>query len=182
MPALERQYELVYIVRPDFTEEQVQAVITKYNGIITTQGGTLERTDLWERRRLAYEIKGQSEGIYIVTVFKSLPNVEAELRRVFRISEDTLRSIIVKPDEEIDTTIASVAPRDMSQRQPFYPAQHAAAQAAAAAAAQQSEAAPAEAAPADEPVAEAAEAVEVEASEAPAAETEEAPVEVGTEA
>jgi small subunit ribosomal protein S6 len=158
MPALERQYELVYIVRPDFNEEQVQAVITKYNGIITNQGGTLERTDLWERRRLAYEIKGQTEGIYIVTVFKSLPNVEAELRRVFRISEDTLRSIIVKPDEEIDTSVPSVQPRDMSQRQPFYPAQHAAAQAAAAAAAEAATAV-AEPAPAAEP-----EAAEVEAA------------------
>jgi small subunit ribosomal protein S6 len=123
MPATVRQYELVYIVRPDYSDEQVQGVITKYNGIVTTQGGTLERTDVWERRRLAYEIKGQNEGVYIVTVFRALPNVEAELRRVFRISEDTLRSIIVKPDEEIDTSVPSVQPRDFASRPQYAPPQ-----------------------------------------------------------
>ena len=122
MPATVRQYELVYIVHPDASEEQVQAVIGKYSNLITTQGGEIERTDLWERRRLAYEIKGQREGVYIVTVFRGLPNVEAELRRVFRISEDTLRFIIVRPDEEIDTSVPSVQPRDFSSRpaQPHY--------------------------------------------------------------
>ncbi len=119
MPATVRQYELVYIVRADLSDEQLQAVIAKYDGIITSQGGTLERTDVWERRRLAYEIKGQTEGVYIVTVFRSLPHVEAELRRVFRISEDTLRSMIVKPDEEIDASIPSVAPREIAPRQPY---------------------------------------------------------------
>jgi small subunit ribosomal protein S6 len=100
MPETVRLYELVYIIAPDRSEEQVQGVIEKYNNLITTQGGTVDKTDIWERRRLAYEINGYSEGLYVVTIFRAVPAVEAELRRVFRISEDTLRSIIVRPDEE----------------------------------------------------------------------------------
>jgi small subunit ribosomal protein S6 len=110
MPATVRQYELVYIIQVDRSEEQVRAVIDKYNNLITSQGGEVERTDIWERRRLAYEIKGQTEGIYIICIFRGLPNVEAELRRVFRISEDTIRFIIVRPDDEIDPALPSVQP------------------------------------------------------------------------
>jgi small subunit ribosomal protein S6 len=164
MPATVRQYELVYIVHPDRTDEQVQQIIAKYNNIIATQGGTVERTDIWERRRLAYEIKGQTEGIYIVCVFRGLPAVESELRRVFRISEDTLRSIIVRPDEEIDTSVPSVQPRDyarapqMSHAQQAQPS-HAPVHAPVAEVVEEVDSADE---PAEEPVAEADAAVEVE--------------------
>jgi len=183
MPATVRQYELVYIVHPERTDEQVQQVITKYNTLISTQGGEVERTDVWERRRLAYEIKGQNEGVYIVCVFRGLPNVEAELSRVFRISEDTLRHIIVRPDEEIDTSVPSVQPRDYSSR-PSPPSHSAPPQAAAPAAVAAPEAAvaqspevvadgePAEAdepAAAPEPIEAAAEAEPVEAEAEPEA-------------
>ncbi len=120
MPATVRQYELVYIVSPDRSDEHIQGVIDKYNNIITTQGGEVERTDIWERRRLAYPIKGQTEGIYVVCIFRGLPPVEAELRRVFGISEDTIRFIIVRPDDEIDASIPTVAPREFGgSRAPY---------------------------------------------------------------
>ncbi|HEY3329619.1 MAG TPA: 30S ribosomal protein S6 [Capsulimonadaceae bacterium] len=109
MPETVRFYEVVYVIAPDRTDEQLQAVIEKYTNLITNQGGTVERTDIWERRRLAYEIKGYTEGIYVVSHFRGLPSVEAELKRVFRISEDTLRSIVIRPDEEFVT--AEPAPR-----------------------------------------------------------------------
>jgi len=100
MPATVRYYEVVYVIAPDKSDEQIQAIIDKYTNLIVNQGGTIDRTDVWERRRLAYEIDGYTEGIYVVTTFRSFPKVEAELRRVFRISEDTLRSIVIRPDEE----------------------------------------------------------------------------------
>jgi len=109
MPETVRFYEVVYVIAPDRTDEQLQAVIEKYTNLITNQGGVVERTDIWERRRLAYEIKGYTEGIYVVTHFRGLPSVETELKRVFRISEDTLRSIVVRPDE--DFVSAEPAPR-----------------------------------------------------------------------
>jgi small subunit ribosomal protein S6 len=100
MPSTVRLYEVVYIVAPDVTEEQVQAIIDKYANLITNQGGTVIKSEIWERRRLAYEIKGFQEGVYVVVHFRGLPTVEAELRRVFRISEDTLRSVIIRPEDE----------------------------------------------------------------------------------
>lgn len=109
MPSTVRFYEVVYIIAPDKTDDQLQAIVEKYTNLISNQGGSVERTDIWERRRLAYEIKGYTEGIYVVTHFRGLPSVETELKRVFRISEDTLRSIVVRPDE--DFVSAEPAPR-----------------------------------------------------------------------
>jgi len=108
MPETVRLYELVYIIAPDRSDEQVQAVIDKYNNLIASQGGTVDKTDIWERRRLAYEIGGYTEGLYVVTIFRGTPSTEAELRRVFRISEDTLRFIIVRPGEQ--TTLPEPVP------------------------------------------------------------------------
>ncbi len=119
MPETVRFYEVVYIIAPDRSDDQLQAVIEKYTNLITNQGGTIVRTDIWERRRLAYEIKGYNEGVYVVTHFRALPNVEAELKRVFRISEDTLRSIVVRPDEEFVT--AEPAPRAYRPEAPAAP-------------------------------------------------------------
>ena len=109
MPDTVRFYEVVYVIAPDKSDEQLNAIVEKYTNLITGQGGVVERTDIWERRRLAYEIKGFTEGIYVVSHFRGLPAVEAELKRVFRISEDTLRSIVVRPDEEYVS--AEPAPR-----------------------------------------------------------------------
>jgi small subunit ribosomal protein S6 len=109
MPETIRFYEVVYIIAPDRNDDQIQATVEKYNNLIKNQGATIERTDIWERRRLAYPIKGYTEGIYVVVHFHGLPAAEAELKRVFLISEDTLRFIIVRPDE--DVVSAEPAPR-----------------------------------------------------------------------
>jgi small subunit ribosomal protein S6 len=102
MPETVRLYEVVYIIAPDRSDEQIQATIDKYANLITSRGGVVEKTDIWERRHLAYEIKGYTEGLYVNTNFRGIPSIESELRRVFRISEDTLRFIIVKPGDETD--------------------------------------------------------------------------------
>lgn len=100
MPETIRVYELVYIIAPDRTEDQVTAINAKYHGLIEANGGKVDKVDIWERRKLAYEIKGYNEGLYVVVVFHGFPKTEAELRRVFHISEDTLRFILVRPDED----------------------------------------------------------------------------------
>src|SRR5579863_7821379 len=102
MPETVRLYEVVYIIAPDRSDEQIQATIDKYANLITSRGGVVEKTDIWERRRLAYEINGYTEGLYVITIFRGVPSIESELRRVFRISEDTLRFIIVRPGDESD--------------------------------------------------------------------------------
>lgn len=97
--AISRPYEAIYIVDPDLGEEQVNGIADRYKSLVETNGGTVEKIDVWERRKLAYAIKGRTEGIYVVMQFTGFPAVEAELRRIFQISEDQLRAMIVKPEE-----------------------------------------------------------------------------------
>ena len=97
--AITQPYEAVYIMDPDLGDERIGAITAKYRAIIETGGGTLEKIDVWERRRLAYEIKGRTEGIYVVMQFRSKPDVEAELRRIFQISEDQIRYLIIRRDD-----------------------------------------------------------------------------------
>lgn len=98
--AITQPYEAVYIVDPGLGDEQIGTISAKYRSIVETGGGTVENIDVWERRRLAYAIKGRTEGIYIVMQFQAKPDVEAELRRIFQISEDQIRSLIVRRDED----------------------------------------------------------------------------------
>ncbi len=98
--AITQPYEAVFIMDPDLGDERISAITGKYRGIVESGGGQLEKLDVWERRRLAYEIKGRTEGIYAVMQFRSKPPVEAELRRIFQISEDQIRFLIIRRDDE----------------------------------------------------------------------------------
>jgi small subunit ribosomal protein S6 len=95
-----RPYEALYIVNPDLSEEEVAAIIEKYKAAVEAQGAEVESADQWEKRRLAYEVKGQTEGIYVLMTFKAEAAAAAELDRLFRIADDVLRHIIVRTDEK----------------------------------------------------------------------------------
>ncbi len=99
--AITRAYEAVYILDPDSGDDKIAATTARYRGLVETQGGVVQKLDVWERRKLAYEIKGRNEGIYVVMQFSGTANVEVELRRVFQISEDQIRYMIVKLDEDM---------------------------------------------------------------------------------
>ncbi len=107
--AITQPYEAVYIVDPDLGDERISAITTKYRGIVETGGGAIEKIDVWERRRLAYEIKGRTEGIYVVMQFSAKPPVEAELRRIFQISEDQIRFLIIRRDDD-EVLLPAAAP------------------------------------------------------------------------
>ena len=68
--AITQPYEAVYIVDADLGDEQIGVITAKYRQIVETGGGTVEKIDVWERRKLAYEIKGRTEGIYVVMQFQ----------------------------------------------------------------------------------------------------------------
>ena len=108
--AITQPYEAVYILDPGLGDEQIQPILAKYRGVIETNGGVVESAEVWERRRLAYEIKGRTEGIYVVMLFSSKPAVEAELRRIFQISEDQIRYMIVRRDDAEAVETAPEAP------------------------------------------------------------------------
>jgi len=94
-----KKYEVIFIVRPD-DEEAVEAVIAKVEGIITGTGGEIEKTDKWGKRRLAYEVKKQTEGYYCVIYFAAEPKTVFELERVLKITDGVLRHMVVAKDEE----------------------------------------------------------------------------------
>ncbi|ATW26232.1 30S ribosomal protein S6 [Candidatus Formimonas warabiya] len=94
-----RAYEAMYIIRPDFDEEKVQATMEKYSSLIQNNGGELVKVDLWGKRRLAYEINKLREGFYVLAKFNGAPETPAELERNFKISDDVIRYLIVKEGE-----------------------------------------------------------------------------------
>ncbi len=93
-----RKYEAFYIVKPDLTDADVQKVADKFKGIVEDQGGTVESAAKWEKRKLAYEIKGLKEGNYVLMHFEAEAKVPAELNRLMRISDDIIRHRIYKND------------------------------------------------------------------------------------
>ena len=99
--AVKRKYEAIYILKPDATDEVINTTIQRYKHVVENAGGAIEKTGVWERRKLAYEIKGYTEGIYVILNFIGEAPVEAELRRIFQINsgEDQIRYMIVKPEE-----------------------------------------------------------------------------------
>jgi len=74
-----RDYEVLYIVRADFDDDKVQDAVKRVNTLIGRSGGTAERTNLWGKRKLAYEVKHQKEGSYVLQDFQLDPNRVPEL-------------------------------------------------------------------------------------------------------
>ena len=95
MPA----YEMVYVLRPTIPDEEVEQAIERVNGVITSRGGTIETVDLWGRRRLAYPLQDQREGIYVLTNFASPPQATREIENQLRITEDVMRHLVIRRDE-----------------------------------------------------------------------------------
>lgn len=95
-----RPYEALYIVDPETSDEDITTITEKYKGVVEEQGGEVEAISRWDKRRLAYDVKGRGEGIYVLMNFKGESKVEAELDRVMRISEDVLRHLICRRDGE----------------------------------------------------------------------------------
>lgn len=91
-----RDYELVYIIRPDLEEEALNAVAAKVTQLITSRGGIIASEDKWGKRRLAYPIKHMNEGQYILLKIKMLPENSKELESNLRITEEVLRHLLIK--------------------------------------------------------------------------------------
>lgn len=94
-----RQYEVMYILNGDLDEEATTALMDKFSDLIAGRGGEITKTDVWGKRRLAYEIKDKREGFYVVFEFKGDADAAAELDRVFRITDGVLRHIIIRKDQ-----------------------------------------------------------------------------------
>lgn len=93
-----RKYEVMYILNPTLSAEELTALVERYNELIVSLGGEVLKTDRWERRQMAYDIKGQREGYYIVVEFMATPTIEAELARQMKLTEVLLRHMILRRD------------------------------------------------------------------------------------
>ena len=91
------KYELVYILNPVLGEEAVVALSEKLQALIEA-AATIEKTDVWGRRRLAYEIHDQKEGYYVLVNFSAEAEFPKELERVLKITEGVLRYMVVRTD------------------------------------------------------------------------------------
>lgn len=92
------KYELVLVVAPNITEEEVKATAEKAKSVIVDNGGVIDNVDDWGKRRLAYEINDFNEGFYYLVNFSSNPELPKELDRVLRITDSVVRHMIVKQD------------------------------------------------------------------------------------
>lgn len=92
-----RKYEIMYIVETG-NEELIESIVTKFDKLLVDNGATIEKTDRWGKRRLAYEINDQKDGYYVLITFEAEANVVKELDRVMRITDGILRHMIVKQE------------------------------------------------------------------------------------
>jgi small subunit ribosomal protein S6 len=102
-----RDYEVLYIVRADLDDEKVQDAVKRVNRLIEGAGGTADATNLWGKRKLAYEVKHQKEGAYVLQDFQLDPDRVPELESSLKITEEVLRHLIVrKPEKPAPTPVA----------------------------------------------------------------------------
>ena len=92
------KYEMMYIIDAALEDAPRKELIEKVSAQIAANGGVVEKVDEWGKRRLAYAINYKTEGYYVLVNFKAQPSLIAELERNFRITEDTIRFMIVKKD------------------------------------------------------------------------------------
>jgi small subunit ribosomal protein S6 len=96
-----RQYELVYITPPEITEEALGELHQQVAAVVDRFGGTIEKTENWGRRRLAYEINRQREGVYVLEVINGPGTMLTELDRRLRVVDQVVRHMLVRVDEDL---------------------------------------------------------------------------------
>jgi len=101
------QYELMVILDPEIDERTVAPSLDKFLNVIRNDGGTVDKVDIWGRRRLAYEIKKKSEGIYAVVDFTAEPATTKELDRQLNLSEAVMRTKVLRAEEAIAQVAAA---------------------------------------------------------------------------
>ncbi|GGE94176.1 30S ribosomal protein S6 [Mycetocola zhadangensis] len=95
------QYELMVILDPEIDERTVAPSLDKFLNVIRNDGGTIDKVDIWGRRRLAYEINKKTEGIYAVVDFTATSEATVELDRQLKLSEAVMRTKVLRAEEAI---------------------------------------------------------------------------------
>ena len=101
-PDTAREYETIYILRPNTPNEGVSEVNTRIKGVIESMGGKVIKVDNWGKRRLAYEVAKERKGIYLYWLYLAQPGVVEETERNLRMLDSVIRYLTVKVDENVD--------------------------------------------------------------------------------
>lgn len=96
-----RKYEIIFVVRPDVNDEELEKLVTQMQGVVTGAGGTIEKVEKMGRRRLAYRVARQREGLYILFVLEGNGDTVKELERRFKVTDSVIKYLTVRVDEEL---------------------------------------------------------------------------------
>jgi small subunit ribosomal protein S6 len=96
-----RKYEIIFVVRPDVPEEELDKLITQMEGVVTGMGGRLEKTEKMGRRRLAYRIGGHREGFYVLFSVEGSGDTVKEFERRLKVTDAVIKFLTVRVDEEL---------------------------------------------------------------------------------
>ncbi len=91
-----RNYETMYIIKPQLEEEAIDAVVKKFDDHIVKNGGVVEKIEKKGKKRLAYEVKDHRDGFYVLMNFQLDPGQITELDRAFKLSDEVIRHIVVR--------------------------------------------------------------------------------------
>src|SRR5262245_48314289 len=96
-----RIYEELFIIKPDATEEEIDQIVEQMSGVITHAGGTIDKTEKWGKKRLAYRVEKHREGYYVLIQFTSSPETVKELERRLRVTDAVIKFLTVRIDETL---------------------------------------------------------------------------------
>jgi small subunit ribosomal protein S6 len=113
-PNTAREYETIYVLRPNTTNEQVAEVNTRVKGIIEQMGGKIVKVDNWGKRRLAYEVAKERKGIYLYWLYLATPGIVEEAERNLRMLDSVIRYLSVKVDDNVDVAARPIEIDDTS--------------------------------------------------------------------
>jgi len=101
-------YELVVILRPEGTEEQCKTILSRIEEVMKKEGGQITATEAWGRRRLAFPIKKQREGVYYLLRLSLEPSAVGRIKEAFRLDETIVRTMLLRSDEEASAQPARI--------------------------------------------------------------------------
>jgi small subunit ribosomal protein S6 len=148
---MDRLYEVMFIVRPDVVDEELDKLVAGFEGTVTSGGGVIKQTEKLGRRKLAYTVRKFNDGNYILLTIEANGTVVAELERRLRVTEPVIKFITVRMDEEEKRLAKIRAHRSAHQKRSAQPVAHAPAPVAAAPAAPVAEPVPVASVPVEEP-------------------------------
>ena len=96
-----RKYEIIFVVRPDVNDEELEKLVTQMQGVVTGAGGIIDKVERMGRRRLAYRVARQREGLYILFVLEGNGDTVKEFERRLKVTDAVIKYLTVRVDEEL---------------------------------------------------------------------------------